>query len=324
MSITISSGIPTFFIDKVREDVEHACQQKKSVTERAVTVVPIAGVEALGFNQMAKKEMQLKEGRNPATPRNDTQTERRWCFHDPYHYAEQYDKDDDLEMMLDPAGETVPAVRWARNRKVDDIVIAAFDATVYAGRRSNTKTITWASERGNTKYTRASTVATEGRTIQHDCAVGNCSASDTGMTVEKIQLVKEYFARMEVNEDEPVFGLINPIQGTDLWGQEEYVNIDYNTDKPLASGTILKYWGGVNWLVSNKVVIGSSNDVDSDTNVYKNWFWTKAGIKLGVAKSFSIDIHPRYDLSMAQEIYADLNMGALRHNEDRVCVVECQ
>jgi hypothetical protein len=321
--ITISSGIPTFFIDKVREDVEHACQQKKSVTERAVTVVPIAGVEALGFNQMAKKEMVAKEGRNPATPRNDANTERRWCFHDPYHYAEQFDKDDDLEMMLDPAAECVPAIRWARNRKVDDIVITAFDATVNAGRRSNTKTITWAGERGNTKYSRT-TDALEGRTIPHDCSVGNCSASDTGMTVEKIELVKEYFARMEVEEDEPIFGLINPIQGTDLWGQEEYVNIDYNTDKPLASGTILKFWGGINWLVSNKVVVGSSNDVDSDTNVYKNWFWAKAGIKLGVANSFSIDIHPRYDLSMAQEIYADLNMGALRHNEDRVCVVECQ
>ena len=321
--ITISSGIPTFFIDKVRDDVEHECQAKKSVMESAVTVVPIAGVEALGFNQMARKEMQLKEGRNPATPRNDTNTERRWCFHDPYHYAEQFDKDDNLEMMLDPAAETVPAIRWARNRKVDDIVIACFDATVFAGRMSNTKSITWASERGTTKYARLAT-AVEGRTIPHDCSVGNCSASDTGMTVEKIQLVLEYFARMEVDTDEPIFGAISPIQGTDLWGQEEYVSIDYNTDKPLATGTILKRWGGINWLVSNKIVVGSSNDVDVDTDVYKNWFWTKAGIKLGVAKSFAIDIHPRYDLSMAQEIYADLNMGALRHNEDRVCVVECQ
>jgi hypothetical protein len=323
MSVTISQGIPTWFIDKVRDDVEHACQQKKSIIEGAVTVVPIAGVEALGFNQMAKKEMVAKEGRNPATPRNDANTDRRWCFHSPYHYAEQFDKDDNLEMQLSPAGECVPAVRWARNRKVDDIVLAAFDATVYAGRQSDTRTITWAAERGDTKYTRATT-ALEGRTIAHDTSTGNASASDTGMTVEKAELVREYFARMDVPADEPIFGLINPIQGTDLWGQEEYVNNDYNTDKPLAAGMILKYWMGINWLVSTKVVIGSSNDIDADTNVYKNWFWTKAGIKLGVANSFSIDIHPRYDLSMAQEIYADLNMGALRHNEDRVCCVECQ
>lgn len=321
--ITISSGIPTYFTDKVRGDVDHACQQQKSVTESAVTVVPIAGVEALGFNQMAKKEMQEKEGRNPETPRNDANTERRWCFHTPYHYAEQFDKDDDLEMQLDPAGECLESIRWARNRKVDDIVIACFDATVNAGRRSNTKTITWASERGTTKYARLAD-ALEGRTIPHDCSVGNCSASDTNMTVEKIELVLEYFRRMEVPETEPKFGLINPVQGTDLFGQEEYINVDYNTDKPLASGMIMKYWGGINWLISNKVVKGSSNDVDADTDVYKNWFWTKKGIKLGVANSFSIDIHPRYDLSMSQEIYADLNMGALRHDEDRVCCVENQ
>ena len=321
--ITVSSGIPTWFIDKVQGDLYHVCQQKKSVIENAVTVVTIAGVEALGFNMLDKSEMQAKEGRNPDTPRAGVNTERRWCFHDPYHKAKQLDKDDNLEMALDPAGEIVQDFRYARNRKVDDIIIAAFDATVYAGRRSNTKTITWAAERGNTKYTRT-TASLEGRTIAHDTAVGNCQASQTGLTTEKIELVKEYFARMEVEADEPIYGLISPIQGTDLWGQEEYVNIDYNTDKPLASGMILKYWMGINWLVSNKIVIGSSNDIDEDTNVYKNWFWVKSGMKLGVADSFSVDIHPRYDLSMAQEIYAHLNMGALRHDEDKICCVECQ
>ena len=65
---------------------------------------------------------------------------------------------------------------------------------------------------------------------------------------------------------------------------------------------ILKYWMGINWLVSNKVTKGSSNDVDSTTDVYKNWFWTKSGMKLGVADSFTVDNHPRYDLSKAQEV----------------------
>ena len=323
MSITISGGIPTGFKDKVRDDIYHVCQQEKSIVETAVTVVPIAGVEALGFNMMDKSEMTEKEGRNPSTPRDDVNLQRRWCFHTAYHVAKQFDKDDDLEMAMDPAGEVVVDYRSARNRKVDDIVIAAFDGSVVSGRRSNTSTITWASERGTTKYSRAIT-ALEGRTIPHDCSVGNCSASDTGMTVEKIELVKEYFARMEVPANTPMFGLISPIQGTDMWGQEEYVSSDYNTDKPLAAGMILKYWMGINWLVSNKVVVGTNNDIDANTNIYKNWFWTKSAIKLGIADSFSVDIHPRYDLSMAQEIYCHMNMGAMRHDEDKVCMVECQ
>ena len=321
--ITITGGIPTGFIDKVQGDIYHVCQQKKSIVESAVTVVPLAGVEALGFNMMDKSEMSEKEGRNPATPRDDVNLQRRWCFHTAYHKAKQFDKDDNLETALDPAGEVIVDFRSARNRKVDDIVYAAFSATVVSGRRSNTSSITWASERGNVKYTRKA-IALEGRTIAHDTSTGNCSASDTGMTTEKVELVKEYFARMEVPASEPIFGLISPIQGTDLWGQEEYVSSDYNTDKPLAAGMILKYWMGVNWLVSNKVTKGSSNDVDSTTDVYKNWFWTKSGMKLGVADSFTVDIHPRYDLSMAQEVYCHMNMGALRHDEDKVCVVECQ
>ena len=321
--ITITDGIPTGFLDKVAGDIYHVCQQEKSVVERAVTVVPIAGVEYLGFNTMDKTEMQAKEGRNPQTPRDDVNLQRRWLDHTAYHKAKQFDQDDDLEMALSPAGESILDFRRARNRKVDDIVYAAFDATVYAGRRSNTTTITWAGERGNTAYNR-NAIAVEGRTIIHDCSVGNCSSSDTALTTEKTELVKEYFARMDVPASEPIFGLISPIQGTDLWGQEEYVNIDYNTDKPLAAGIIMKYWMGINWLVSNKVTKGSSNDLDGDTDVYKNWFWVKSGMKLGVADSFSVDIHPRYDLSMAQEVYAHMNMGAMRQDEDKVCVVECQ
>lgn len=320
MSITVNGGIPTWFVDKFKGDVYHVCQQKESLFAKAVQHEPVVGTEDVAFDMAASVELQEKVGRNPETPRNDMSAARRWVSTTPYHTAFQFDEDDDIQMKLSQSGAAVKAIQYGRNRKVDDIILAAFDATVYSGRRNNSSTITWASEDGNVKYTDTS----GGRTIQHDTSEGNCSASDTGMTVEKIELIKEYFMKNEVGEDTPIFGMISPRQATNLWGQEEVISDSYNTNKPLATMMYLKTWGGVNWIVSNKVVKGSSNDVDSDTNVYKCWFWARDGIILGVADEMTVTFSVRNDLSDAQQVRVHMNMGAMRFDEDKVCVVECQ
>lgn len=320
MSITINGGVPDWFVDQFKGDVYHSCQQKESLLAKAVQHEPVVGAEDVAFDMIGQAEMTEKVGRNPETPRNDPNSARRWVSTTPYHNAYQFDKDDDLQMKLDAKGSVVKELTFARNRKVDDIILASFDATVNAGRRNNSSTITWASTNGNVKYTSTS----GGRTIPHDCSEGNCSASDTGMTVEKIQLVKEYFMANEVGEDTPIFGLISPRQGTNMWGQEEYTNFDFNTNKPLATLMYLKQWGGINWIVSNKVVKGTANDVDADTAVYKCWFWAQDGIILGVADDFTVEMSVRDDLSYAQQVYVHMNMGAMRFDEDKVCKVECQ
>jgi len=320
MAITLSGGIPTNFVDDFKGDLYHVCQQKKSLLERAVKIEPIMGAEDKAFDMIDKIEMQRKEGRNPETPRNDISTQRRWVFHDPYHNAFQFDKDDDLEHKLDPAGATVTALRRGRNRQVDDIILAAFDATVTSGRRNNSSSITWASQGGDTAYTDTS----GGRTINYACTEGNCSSADTGMTAEKAELIVEYFAKNEVDEDIPIFCLISPRQSTQLFGQEQYVNADYNSQKPLVTGRFLREWMGINWIQSNKIVKGSSNDIGAAADVYECWAWARDGIILGVADSITVEMSIRDDLSYAQQVYVHMNMGAMRHDEDKVLKIECQ
>ena len=128
----------------------------------------------------------------------------------------------------------------------------------------------------------------------------------------------------EVGEGVPVFGLISPRQATNLFGQEEYVSMDYNSTKPLITMMYLKQWGGVNWIISNKVVAGTNNDVDGDANVYKCWFWAQDAIILGVSDEITVQFSDRPDLSHAQQVYVHMNMGAMRFDEDKVCMVECQ
>lgn len=318
--INLTGGIPTNFVDDFKNDLYHVTQQKQSLFEKAVKIESVVGAEDKAFDMIDKMEMQRKEGRNPNTPRNDISTQRRWVSTDPYHNAYQFDMDDDLAHKLDPAGATVTGLRRGRNRKVDDIILAAFDATVSSGRRSNASTITWASQNGNVKYTDSS----GGRTIAFDTSEGNCSAADTGMTAEKAQLIIEYFATHYVDESIPIFCAIPPRVATELFGQEQYSNIDYNDRKPLTTGRYLREWMGINWIQSNKIVKGTNNDVDEGDDVYRCWAWARDGIILGVSDSITVKLTEESTLSYAQQVYVHMNMGAMRHDEDKVLCVECQ
>ena len=319
MSINLTAGIPEWFISQFSDTLYHVCQQKTSKFQMAVKQTPIVGAEDKSFDLMGTLELVEKTGRAIETPHTDPTAGRRWVSTTPYHQSVQYDKDDDLSMLLDPKSDFSTAFAAAAARKIDDIVVASFFGSVTSGRRAGS-TITWASESGTTKYAAGGA----GRTIAHDTTEGNCQAADTGLTVEKIQVVQQYFAEHDVDEDVPIWGAISPVQWTNLTGQLEYTSSDFNTDKPLATGRIIKNWHGINFIVSNKIVVGSSNDVDADTNVYRCPFWIQDGIILGIAKTLTIDIDKRADLSNAQQVYAHLNMGAGRMDEDKVCCVECQ
>lgn len=325
-TITLTGGVPTWFTDEFSATLYHVMQQKQSKFMQAVRVEPLLNAEDKAFDMLDKLDLVEKEGRNPKTPTTTVSTQRRWVQTTPYHQGVLFDKDDDLSMIIEPRGDVIMALTRAANRLKDDIILTSIDAAVFNGRRLGSSTITWAAQNGNVKYTTdAATLTTGGRTIQHDTAEGNANAADTGMTIEKIELVKEYFAMKDADEDTPIWGAISPGQATDLFGQEEYVNTRYNDNAaPLATGRIIRGWHGINWVVSTKILKGTSNDVDADTDVFRCPFWMQDGIILGVQKDLSVRMAIRHDLSDSQEVYVHLNLGAMRMDEDRVCYVEAQ
>lgn len=321
MSINLTSGIPEWFIDQFSKTLYHVQQQKQSKFRQAVREESLIGAEDKAFDYMGTLNLVEKTARNVATPKTTVTTGRRWVSTTPYHNAIDYDKDDDLSMIINPTSDFVTAFNRAVNRKYDDIILAAFDAAVYSGRRISSSTITWAAQNGNVKYTRTS----GGRTIPYNCSIGNCSASDTKLTIEKIQLIKEYFKKNEVDEDMPIWMAIAPEQETDLFGQQEYTNRDYNGGSaPIATGKIIPNFHGINLLVSNKIVKGTDNDVGGTEDVYKCWAWAQGGIVLGVADSVTVKISELPTQSYDQQVYVHMNAGAMRFDEDLVCCVECQ
>lgn len=321
MSINITNGLPTNFADKFSDTFYHVCQQTESLFGKAVRMESVVGAEDKSFDLMDKFDLVEKSGRNTTTPQSAASTQRRWVSTTPWHQGVPFDKDDDLSMILEPLGDFQQGLLAAVNRKKDDIILAAMDATVNSGRRNNSSTITWASELGDTLYTDSS----GGRTIAHDCAEGNCSAANTGMNTEKAQLILEYFAKNEVPDTIPIFCAISPRQATHMFGEQQFVSVDYNTTKPLATGRFIKNWMGINWISSNKIVLGSANDVeDSATNVYRCWAWAQSGIILGVQDDVTVRISELPLQSYDQLVYVYMNMGAMRMDEDKVLCIECE
>jgi len=318
--INITGGIPTWFTSKFHDDLYLECQKSESRFSQAVRIEnDLSTNEDKGFDYMGQFELQEKTGRSPETPEMDASTQRRWVETDPYHNSILFDMDDDLDMKLSPTGDFVTSFKNAVQRKKDVIIYNAFEAATTSGQKGGS-TITWANQDGNVAYSGLNT----GRTIQHDCSVGNCSASDTGMTTEKIELALEYFANNEVDPNIPIWCGIGPRQATNLFGQEEYVNVDYSSSKPLTNGRILRNWMGMNWIVDPMFTAGSNNDIDGDTNVIECWCWAQDAVILGIADALTIKITEESTRSYSQRVYVHMNMGAMRFDEDKIIKIECQ
>ena len=321
MSRILTAGIPEGFVDQFDNTLYHLLGQSESKFQQAVDIKPILNAEDKAFDAIGKLSLTEKTERNPQTPTQDVTTERRWVNTTPFHQSVLIDKDDDLNRVVEPTSDIMQEFVRAVNIKKDDIILAAIDGDVVSGRTSKAgTTITWASQDGNVKYTGKDT----GRTIAHDTAVGNASAADTGLTIEKTELVREYFAFLDADENDAIWGAISPRQATNLFGQNEYVNNDFSNGKPLTTGRIIPNWHGINWIVSTKIAAGTNNDVDGDTNVVRCPFWLQRGLILGVQDMISTEISIESTLSYSKQIYVHINMGAMRRDEDRVCYVEAQ
>jgi hypothetical protein len=322
--ITLSQGVPEWFVDQFKDTLYSVTQQTESLFGVGVTVEPMSA-EDKAFDMLDTLDLEEKTSSNPDTPITDPTTSRRWVTTTPYHKGILKDKDEDLQMLIDPTSSYVRGFAAAVRRQKDDIILAAFDATVQAGRRYGDRTIAWGSPQlGDTAYSIDSSGNAAGRTIAFDTTEGNNSASQVGMSVEKAELIKEYFRVNEVDDSEPIYCAISPRQGTQLFGEVQYASSDYNTSKPLAVGRVIPNWHGINWIVSNKILKGSANDLSSTDDVYNCWAWVPSGMILGVADELSVEMSIRDDLSYAQQIYVHMNMGAMRFDESKVLRIECQ
>jgi len=290
-------------------------QEKRNPFAGAVETVPLTG-EYLSFDDIGVSAGKEKTTRFAKHTHGDNTFRRRWLY-PRWFYPDPIlvDKQDNIGLHTDPSGAFMRNMLYWTERKKRDVVIESFDATVTGGKNP-----------GDTSYSFTNTTIDNatGRTIPHDSDLeGDAGGTSTGLTSDKIVLMQEKFASYDVPDGTKLYLACNYRQLSDLRREAELQGTDTSDIKALMERRIRSLMG-VEFIVTNGITLGSSNDIDSDTNVYECWAWVEGAISFAphLAPTFAVDRMPDY-VGDVWQIKADFGCNAIRRHEDLVIKIEC-
>lgn len=289
-------------------------QERRNVFDGNVMMDTITG-EFKSYDDFGVSSMKKKTTRFADVVHTDNDMRRRWLYPEYYYDAKLTDKQDNIALLADPTSDFMTSILYAIERQKRDVVLASFDAAVTGGKNP-----------GDTSYTFTNTAISNatGRTIPHDTTnAGAAGGTSTGLTVEKLILIREKFATLGIPDGTPICLACSFRQKSDLLREAELQSSDTSEVKALVNGTIDRYMG-IKFITTNAITIGSLNDIDSDTNVYECWAWIPEGIVLATNPAPTFNIDRRVDLvGDAWQIKADFGCNAIRRHEDMVLKIEC-
>ena len=114
---------------------------------------------------------------------------------------------------------------------------------------------------------------------------------------------------------------IGPKQMSDLLREAETQSIDTSIVRSLYAGVINEYMG-FRFIIDHNVVVGSSNDIDTDTSIFPCFAWAKEGMLFAQQLSPTFAVEKNIDKQVMQ-ISARVGVSAIRMDENSVLKIEC-
>ena len=312
-------GYPEAFVNAYTPGYEHVLQELDDVYAGKTRQDAIRG-QNKSYDFLGTIDLDEKIARFEDLPVDDLVHNRRWIHPRWFRKAIFVDNEDQIMEHTDPTGDYIQALANGGVRLKNDVIHSCFFANVKGGKEPGDDTYSFK----NTLM--APTTAQGGRTIPHDCADTSFSKGGTssGLTLNKLQMATRAFGELKVNLNGPRYIALTHKHINDLIFDAKLQSIDTSPYKALAAGTIPGMtWGGWTFVIDYNITLGSSNDIDSDTNVYELPVWVPQGILYAAhaAPMFAIDRLPRKGLHVHQ-IAAQMGMNAIRMDEDRVMKIE--
>ncbi len=312
-----TSGYTEAFYNAYTAGYEHILQERKPAYKGLMREERIEG-EYESYDFLGTIELDAKSTRFEDIPIEDMTHNRRWIFPAWYRKGIFVDKEDDIALHTDPTGDYIQALAKGEIRKENEVITAAFFANVQAGKNPGDDTAVLA----DSLYVYSTRITTGGRTIAHDVQADyTAGGTSTGLTIEKLILSRQALIELENDADDMFYVACAPKQMSDLLREAETQSIDTNIIKSLVAGVVNEYMG-FRFVVTNRIAIGSSNDVDADTSVYELPVWTKEGMLFARHESpiFNVDWLPRKQI---WQISARVGMNAIRMDECKIMKIEC-
>ncbi len=310
-----TTGYTEAFYNSYTAGYEHVLQERKPQYQGLVREERIEG-ENESYDFLGTIELTQKQTRFEDIPIEDMTHNRRWITPEWYRKGIFVDKEDDIALHTDPTGDYIQALAKGVIRRENIVITDSFFANVDGGKTPGTDTYVLQ----DALYTTATTAA--GRTIAHDVQSDfTAGGVSTGLTIEKLILSSQALVELYNDPDEMFYIAVAPKQRSDLLREAETQSIDTNMIKSLVAGVVNEYMG-FRFVVTNRITIGSSNDVDADTSVFELPVWSKEGMLFARHESpiFNVDWLPRKQI---WQISARVGMNAIRMDEDKIIKIEC-
>jgi hypothetical protein len=287
-----------FYTTEYERNWTHVAQQMEARLRAAVMPGGNLTGKRKSFNLLNDYEMDEVTTRKGDTPDGDTSGEKYWLYARKFEKVITFDEDDERQLgqIVLPDSDEVRNMAMAYNRKCDDVIVAAFDATRYIG------------EEGTTTDAFPS-----GQSIAVDY-VKSGSPANSGLTFDKVREAARILNANEIPESERFFAY-GAKQLDDLLGVTQATSRDYVELMALKDGKIDK-WMGFTWIPLQRLPRNVSTDVRSC------FAWHKSGVKFGEGdRNTHIDIRP--DKRHARQIRSVGRIGAVRSENEKVVRVYC-
>lgn len=317
-NVTDTSGYSQAFFQSYKTGYEHVLQERVDVYAGSTRVDVLVG-ERKAYDFLGTIELSQKTTRFGDIPIDEMDHNRRWLVPVWYEKGIYVDDLDKIALHTDPTGDYIQAISRGVIRKKNDLIFAAFEATVQGGKDYGDDTYTF----NDAVPTSTSMWASEGgRTIPHDATNGaQAGGTSSGMTIEKLILAREGLTTLK-NDPNQIFNLVlSPRQLSDLFREAETQSMDTSPFQSLANGKMAPFHG-FRFIVDYNVTLGSSNDIDADTSIYPCYAFTNDALLFAqqMAPTFNVDWIPQKQI---WQVSCRVGMAAARMDEDKIIKIEC-
>ena len=300
MAVTISDNYQVKYTNKWGV----LLQQKVSALEKLVTVDRDCKGEVKFIDQYGVLDFKEKTTRMGSTTLDEAPTLRRSMRPRIFTKAVGFDEFDatklgDLDL---PVSKTLEGLRMAANRKMDDVMIAAFLGQNFVG-KDGTTAVAFPADRVVAKdYVESGTKAASGLTL-----------AKLRRTLQMFQEADAWTEDSAAAGDQLVFAC-SSAQILNLLSTTEVTSYDYNSVKALVDGKVDTFMGF-------KFV--RTERLPKSEGVRECLAWVKSRAQFGLWNDFKVKISVRDDLDEALQIRAKFACGATRLEEKGFVKVLC-
>jgi hypothetical protein len=283
------ADIITISENTYKKAIMHSVQQEGTLLRDACEVGKVQG-EYLYIDELNAMEAFEVLSKYADTQTTEHSWERRRTYLRRFTVAPMLDTFDEVAIATkDPKSPLVEGTKRAMNRRMDDLIIEAFDADVQTGH-------------------------TGGSTTTFDS--NNIITCATGLDLASLRAAEEKLITNEVWDlDEPRYLVIGPKQLNDLRQIDQYNSIDYNNLKSLSDGARPPFLG-FNIIVSNRLGLDDSGN-------RKCFAWTKSAMMFGIGKDVQVKIAELPTKNYAWQVFTEAFLSAVRSYEEGVLMLAC-